>query len=324
MQKLLESIFGKSLECYKERFVFGPAYLRQGRSFFDITISGCSFVEVLLIEHERFNIKTLKKMLPKYEQFFKSPIVYGFKHITTYQRKSLIENGIPFISKNSQIYIPFLGVYFARADKTDYVETIEKSFSPTEQMLFLLFLYGEDQYTKTEAYKAIKMSPMSISRASRRLSDLGLITEQKSGNEIIMRIKDDKMYLYRKCEPLLINPIQQISYVLNKRVYTCTPSCGEYSLSLRTDLGYPEYVEYAFYKDKFNINKEEIIDPGLNENIDLACIQLWKYDPNIFAINQMVDPVSLIQTLKDSDDERVQASLKKVEGEIWGWTITQH
>ena len=111
MKGFLEQIYGNKLEEFSNVKYMLPLYLQDGRAFYKATVSGHSFVIVFFQKSERFNIKTLKKQLIAYRQSIKEDIVYGFEKITTFQRKCLIENEIPFISQNNQMYLPFLGIY---------------------------------------------------------------------------------------------------------------------------------------------------------------------------------------------------------------------
>ena len=41
-------------------------------------------------------------------------------------------------------------------------------------------------------------------------------------------------------------------------------------------------------------------------------IELWKYNPSAYMADGMVDIVSLVQSLKDVDDERVEMQIEEV------------
>ena len=43
---------------------------------------------------------------------------------------------------------------------------------------------------------------------------------------------------------------------------------------------------------------------------ELVRVEFWKYDPEPFAFDGCVDPVSLAESLKDIPDERVQGELE--------------
>lgn len=319
MKSLLEAIYGNKLEKYKAEKLSLPLYLLDGREIVDVSICGCSFNLVILKSLNRFNVRMLMKQIVNYEQKLQKPIAYGFGRITTFQRKSLIENNIPFVAANGQIYLPFLGSYFDLCVKHE--QTYGEKFSPTSQMLFLLFLYGNNTYSKSAAATRLRVSPMSITRASRQLLDANLIREEKNGNEVTMAISADRQDFFNKAENMLISPVQSVTYTLNNRCDVSVPESGEFSLSKRTDFGYPEYVEYAFYKNYFEQIRIEEIDPDTSNSTNIVRIQKWKYDPTLFSLNGQVDPVSLICSLRDTKDERIHKCLETVKEEIAEWLI---
>lgn len=322
MKELLEQVFGNTLEEYNIARMSLPLYLQDGRQFVSVRIASQEFYIVRFLSSDRFNIKVLKKQIIKYRESMDRNVVYGFKSVSVYQRRSLIENGIPFVADNGQIYLPFLGSYFEKCSLTRSVVT--ERFTPVSQLLFLLFLYRNNSYTKTEASKALDVSAMSITRASKQLLELGLITEEKHMTEIRMKIccKDRDEY-YRLGQKYLINPVQNTMYRENVRVGDNTPAAGEYALLLEYNLGNADYVEYAVYKDCSRVEKWTSVDPSLYDYLNICKYQLWKYDPNLFANKGIVDPVSLICSLIDSDDERIQMCLDDVKGAISEWIIPE-
>ncbi len=320
MKKLFEQVYGRKLDYFEEIKYSLPLYLQDGKIFYRVSVSGKKFVVVFSETQERFNIKSLKKQLASYQNTIKENVVYGFDKISSFQRKSMIENEIPFVSRNGQMYLPFMGVLFEKCAKGE--DIVKEHFAPGSQVLFLLFLYENDSYTKLEAAKRLQVLPMTISRASKQLLEKGLIEEKKQGTEIVMTVSvKDRRELYSKAEKYLINPVQSFLYLPNGRVNRSTPASGEFSLSQRSDMGYPKYVEYAFYKDSQVFNGLTSVDPDLNYETDIVRIQKWKYDPLLFSCNGQVDPVSLICTFADTRDERIHKCLEQVKEEIWNRQI---
>ena len=57
--------------------------------------------------------------------------------------------------------------------------------------------------------------------------------------------------------------------------------------------------------------------PSLVEQVPVqdagtCCVQLWRYDPLLFARDRRVDHFSLYLTLRDEADERVEAALEEM------------
>lgn len=318
MKKMFEQVYGHKMDSFEETKYSLPLYLQDGKKFYRVSVSGKTFVVAFSETQERFNIKSLKKQLASYQNTIKENVVYGFDKISSFQRKSMIENEIPFVSRNGQMYLPFLGILFEKCAMGE--DIIKENFAPVSQLLFLLFLYENDSYTKLDAAKRLQVLPMAISRASKQLLEKGLITEKKQGTEIVMTVSiKDRRNLYGKAEKYLINPIQSVLYLPNGRMDISMPASGEFSLSQRTEMGYPKYVEYALYKYSPFFKGLVGVDSDLNYETDIVRIQKWKYDPRIFSCNGQVDPVSLICTFADTNDERIHKCLENVKEEIWNW-----
>ncbi len=318
MKKLFEQVYGRKLNSFEETKYSLPLYLQDGKKFYRVTVLGKTFVVAFFETQERFNIKTLKKQLALYQNAIKEDVVYGFDKISSFQRRSMIENEVPFVSCNGQMYLPFMGVLFEKCAIAE--DVVKDRFAPCSQLLFLLFLYENDSYTKLEAAKRLHVLPMAISRASKQLHEKGLIEENKQGTEIVMNVSvKDRRDLYEKAVKNFINPIQSVIYLSDARVDISTPASGEFSLSRRSDMGYPKYAEYALYKDLSFFKGLVGVDPDLNYESDIVRIQKWKYDPLIFSYNGQVDPVSLMCTFADTTDERIHKCLEDVKEEIWNW-----
>lgn len=56
-------------------------------------------------------------------------------------------------------------------------------------------------------------------------------------------------------------------------------------------------------------------------NSELMKIQIWKYNPRLFSQNDKVDPISLICSFGDNEDERIHQCLEDIEKEIDTWRI---
>ena len=84
-----------------------PQYLLNNYSFQKYLIGTQECLFVVPIE---FSFAGYKKQCQKIKQVTGIPVVLQLKSITKYQRQVLIEEHIPFVVENSQIYLPFLGI----------------------------------------------------------------------------------------------------------------------------------------------------------------------------------------------------------------------
>ena len=61
-----------------------------------------------------------------------------------------------------------------------------------------------------------------------------------------------------------------------------------------------------------DIPEKAIVEPNLMADSDYVEIELWKYNPMAFASEGIVDIVSLVQSLKEIDDERVEMQIEEI------------
>ena len=322
MHKQLEELFGNQVKKYKNKKVKMPLYLMDGRDFFDVVICDTEFVLVVFWNVGRFNVSSFKKQVVQYAKAFDKPVVYGFKTLTTFQRKALIENGLSFVSENGQVFIPFLGCAFSKCISNE-IDKERSHFAPSTQLLFLLMLYGDDhmQINKNMAAEMLHLTPMSITRAVRQCKQIGLIEETKIGTESRISRKLSKSETFELAKEYLMNPIQKCVYVSQKELKSRLTVAGEYALSIRSELSYPLYEEYAAEKRFLTEENLSNYNPDLEIHTKLSKIQIWKYNPELFSEKHSADPVSLLCSFSDNQDERIHMCLRDIEKEIKGWQI---
>jgi hypothetical protein len=164
---------------------------------------------------------------------------------------------------------------------------------------------------------------MSITRAAAALKELELIKEEKQGRDVYLSLALNRMDAYRKAEAHLMNPVQEVIY-LRVNAFENGIHAGEYSLSERSEFGYPSYKEYAVFGKSQIVSALQSEDPGIEMKEKLIRVQIWRYDPSLFTSTNDVDPVSLISSFQNEDDERIHKCLKRIEGEITSWQITKN
>ena len=81
-------------------------------------------------------------------------------------------------------------------------------------------------------------------------------------------------------------------------------------LSRHSMLAAPSEDVYAVVKGSDIVSGFEEIDTRWQDDIRTSRVELWKYDPGLFANNGEVDPVSLAMSLSDNADERVEGELQ--------------
>lgn len=312
IENILQSNFG--IECKSEEFEIKglPLYMVSGRRCYRLTMDEHAFLLVKLSETDKFGAVALAKQMKWYRDKTGMETAFWFGKLTKSQRGALIERKIPFISVPDQIYLPFLGVML-RNNFTKKTDVNSDKMMPATQSLFLYILYHKqnDYILKKQAAEDLSLTRTSITRASRQLKEMGLIAEEPCGKEIHMIPQAGGRELFEKAKGFLIDPVQKKLCIRDEETLPDLYLAGESLLSRHSMLGVPRYETYAVYKEAIERGTLEQVDPLWQPDNKAIFLELWKYDPSLFAVNNEVDPVSLFMSLSGNSDERVQGELEE-------------
>lgn len=295
-----------------------PYYMSSGRHFYQMRCCGVSFLLVTIPSGDRFGVTALEKQAVRYSEVTGLNVAYSFEKLTAVQRNALVRHQVPFLCLPDHLYLPFLALVLNNAFKAEKI--IDQSrLTPAAQLLFLLFLYRakSEEITKSEASEQLHLTKTSITRASGQLAVLHLITQKNCGTEVRMKAAAEGRAYLTMADSYLINPVRRTLTVRYTGVLDGYPAAGESALSLRSMLNDPFIPQIAVsYKDPVLKNLREA-DPVWDSADDFRTIQVWKYDPFLFSENQIVDPVSMMLSLREEPDERVQGQLEEfMEGAL--------
>lgn len=319
MESRYKEIFGLNFKAEKIDTKGLPVYMTAGRRFCRMSYQEMRFLFVHLSDDERFGIVALEKQAVFLSEQYGIPVAFGFPAVTKLQRDKLLERNIPFITDNGQLYLPFLGILLNDTFKKEKDAKRDKMM-PATQALFLYMLYKSkgQPVMKKDAAAAIGVTKTSITRASEQLAALGLISQEMHGKEYYMMMEPSGLELYKKAKPYLINPVQRILITETEDRYREYVYSGESALARVTMLNEPEIPARAVYKACFDADYVTEIDPKWMPDSNPISLELWKYDPAMFANNGIVDPVSLSLCFEGIADERIEGAVKEyLEGYPW-------
>jgi len=173
-----------------------PVFLSELYDFYKLSIfeKPCILTEFI---NDVPKIDDIKKHMKTIKTFSDDNLVFLFKSISSFRRKTLIENRIPFVVENGQMYLPFVGMDLKKVTD-ESIKHIEK-FSSTTQSVFLYFLHNKDlMLNATELAEIINATVMTASRTLKDLYSLGLLNYEISGktgrSKKYKRINDDEYY----------------------------------------------------------------------------------------------------------------------------------
>ncbi len=303
-------VFDDSFVCQKDEAVELPLYLDKKYKLYNMDLLGYKSLLVRVDQQSTID-KMLKHIATINNSAKDRKIVLYFSSLSKNFINVLINNNIPFIVSDKQIFLPFVYVYLKNEFK---VEKKIETFSPLTQLTFLYFLYNEDSLDATSYAKKIGYSKMSTSRSLNELCELKLIDFKFGGpnkrTKIYSKIK--RNYL-KNGEEYLVSPILKKYYCsIDSEISVVGLKSGLNVLAENSMLSYShnciaigenEFKELQKNSELFSLlNTEKLHDDDLT-------IEIWKYDPKILSSGKSVDIVSLSKTL-DKEDVRVENELK--------------
>ncbi len=298
-----------------------PFYLRENYLFFTLQFQADLFESKYLLLIDRNNQEQsalkVKKNIEAVNSRANMEVVYVRDAVTAYNRKRLIEQHIPFIVPDNQMYLPTLGL-----DLREYMRRLKEKqnlFSPSTQLLLLSALLSRKTVlTKPSAIgEKLDYSTMTVIRSFDQLEMAGLAEHNKVGKERHLIFRYNGEELWNKTQAFLSSPVQKYCFADKKSIRPSMFDSGYTALGHYTNLAEPRTQVKAIYRKHWRPSKSELqeIHPQF-QHPDSYRIELWKYDPGKLDTEIVVDPLSLFLSLRNEDDERTQEALESLIKEI--------
>lgn len=295
-----------------------PYFLRDAFNFQKMDIFGHTVVLALDRTTDRTSIGDIRVRLDKVQSVAGLPAVYVTKALASYERKRLIEQKVPFIVPGNQLYLPELAI-----DLREYFRqrpgSAESLLSPSAQAMLitaLLRLNWEPEWHPAEVATALGYTPMTLSRAVRELVATGLARAHKAGRSQCLSMTFSPQETWERATPLLRSPVQRTIWTSTEmQAVPPVRLAGLSALARYSMLTEPGLPVFAVSRVAWQALKSTIVE--LPEATPGACeCQLWNYTPTLQPNSDTVDPLSLMLSLRDSTDERVQSALDALKEQL--------
>ena len=287
-----------------------PLYLKGSYRLYTIRLAE---KECLLAEpKEVVNLSALRKQREQLKKLSRLECVLCFESMNTYTKRKLIEEAIPFIIKEKQIYMPFLGMVLTNQDERILREVKEISYL-TQKLLLVAIYQKWEKISLTDAAKALCVSKMSVTRCFDELETLGIPLVSKLGRSRYFVWEQGSTALWNMLRPVLRNPVAR-EYRLDKpldiRELLLGGMSALSSYTLLNDNGYPTYAITKELAKSLRIGDLPCVPKG---EVPVEIIQVLHYDIP-FGDGAAIDPLTAILSLSDEDkkDPRVEAAIDKV------------
>jgi DNA-binding MarR family transcriptional regulator len=292
-----------------------PFYLRDHYGYFFTELLGVKCALMVDINEEERTPAIIGKLVQQVRKQGGMEVIYVREAVTSYNRKRLIEQRVPFIIPGNQMYLPTLGI-----DLREHLRSQREkrtTFSPSTQALLLYILHQKEINSLRPAQLAqiLGYKKMTIGRSFRELEEAGIGEHNASARHRQLRFEVRGKALWDKVMPYLETPVRKRIYVPPGINIGNGILAGLSALARYTMLAEPRNPVYAIPYDEWKARKrrENLIEFPFEEPDSLE-IELWNYSPALFCENEIADRLSLFLSLKDSKDERVQAAIEELMG----------
>ncbi len=257
------------------------------------------------------SVGTIQKHIIRIQKTAQYPAFLVFDRLSKYRRDALIKAHIPFVVPGKQLYLPFLGA--ALSERCDPEAGSTEKLLPSAQAIFFYYLYSkQDRIYLSDAVKDLQYSAMSVSRAAKQLVQTGLFEECKEGVQKILIARYDRKEMYERMQPLLINPVKRRIYIALDKLHGEYCLAGFSAMAHYSMLNAPALTCYAA-----DVSKKLTGAAALANAAEQAEVEIWKYDPAVLVRDHVVDPLSLIMSLRENADERTEEAIEEILEKFW-------
>ena len=296
-----------------------PLYLRDGFRFYQALLLKTPCLFLVDRADEAPSPATIRKQLDQVRPKWEGELIYVRSQVASHGRKRLIQQRVPFLVPGNQLYLPMLGIDLREHFRKQRQTT--PSLKPATQALVLHLLIHQDAHLQTpvEFAQRLGYTKMTMSRAFDELEEEQLGEVVKEGRERCLRPVATKRQLWEKALPLMQSPVQRRSWVRHPDLPPGVVTAGLSALARYSMLVAPNTPTIAVSKDRWKSTQDRSQSrKAVADDPQSVEVEVWTYNPELFAKEGVVDPFSLYLSLKEDQDERVQASLEAMlEGALW-------
>jgi DNA-binding MarR family transcriptional regulator len=290
-----------------------PLFLRRQYSFYGTEILDLPCLLMVDRGETYPAAASIRKHVDHVRSKWAGEIVYVRGQVVAYQRKRLIEQKVPFIVPGNQMYLPMLGIdlreHFRGARR------VSPALSPATPVVVLhaLLRNGERTYRLAELAEQLGYSKMTMTRAFNELDAVGLAHVSVRNRQRHLALKGARQGLWQEALPLLRSPVKQRRHIRSRAEEQIGLVAGLSALARYSMLAAPAIPTVAISRDLWKtLRRGDGFTETVADDPESKEVEVWTYDPGLLGQGQLVDRLSLFLSLKDTEDERVQAAMEEM------------
>jgi len=324
----LESTLGVDAQLRPASDLKPPHYIKDAYKLLNLDLligkSTLSMVLLLPIDDEYPGAVTLGKHIAQIQKHTDKVVVYVCQSLSVPERRSLIANHINFIQPGYQLFVPELAIDLRESVRTRRNEREVSALLPAAQAMVLARLYeGWDSdtiFTSNAILGDFKYSRVTLAKVIDQLLKLGIVHPAQSlGFKNFYSFSALPPELFKTARHFMRSPVKR--RVAIDRVLQAGNGvflAGETALAKNTMLAGPAQPVFGMTKKQFDamIEEKKFKDTEAVDEIR-AWVEIWAYR-SLAENKNIADEASLLLSLEDNPDERVQQALDDIkEGISW-------
>lgn len=288
-----------------------PLFLQDRYDFHEVQLLGTPCLLMLDRHDQDEPPATVRKHIDQVHQRWDGPVALVRRAVAAYNRKRLIEQGVPFIVPGNQMFLPPLGIDLREHYRRRQVERAKLRPSSQAALIHML-LHGDEEFGLAGLASALGYSAMTVSRGLDELERAQLVYGYKHGRERRVHLADVSREVWQRAQPYLHDPVRRSHWVLpTGKGGLPGPRAGLSALADYSDLAEPHNVVVALSGEDWRSNqRRDALREVEAPERDALRVEVWTYQPTLFTRDGLVDRLSLFLSLRETDDERIESALE--------------
>ncbi|MCG8381718.1 MAG: hypothetical protein MJA28_05780 [Gammaproteobacteria bacterium] len=317
-----------------------PFFLQSTYTYYLVKLFGHPCLLMLAITPDGETPAVVRKHWQQVSKHFEGEVIYLVEAVSSYNRKRLIEQRVPFLVPGNQLYLPTLGIDLREYFKQGRPTEITQLSAPAQALLLREILQHDCAgLPAKDLAQMLGYSPMTITRVINELTDRQLARAEKVGREKHLSFPTTGRTLWQRALPALQSPVTKRIWVVWRggRMGKAVEGhiTGESALAHYTDLAATGIDQWAISTDMWaalakrpdvqilasepaNTKHPPKIGQSIRKDREAMELELWAYHPSVMAHGKpCVDPLSLWLSLTTNTDERVEMARESLLEQVW-------
>ena len=290
-----------------------PLVVTSGYRFCKCRVLGVECILAMAAENAVHTPRRVQKQLALVETEMKMPVVFATRRLQPHDKARYVALRVPLVVPGKVAYLPFAGAMQDTSHRDFVVNS--SSLSAVAQQVVLAFLEHRiaAPIGAKEAAELLGYSIPAVQNSFRELEYFGIgeRVRRKSSRAFEFVFSESGRGLWEKASPYLASPVRKVVGLAKRPQEGCVVASVDALAALGRLNDQPPTV-FATAFDGFAKRGFDVVSaigaPYL--------LQLWSYAPQRLGGDGGIDMLSLLLSLSDERDDRVQIEIDRILDEF--------